>query len=1159
MTKGKMKIFFKFLLFLLLMHSVTFADIANADDCTGIADNYQGSCYMAYDFGFSAGTMIIKSNCGCKKLDLKDPKCGECKWKKFDPEFFTKGNASLESDANNIAITVEGGWKPWGDLEIDGKYCKFNVCGESIGGGCFSDGKEIDKGNKQGNLPCCIKDGYGIYGLIALNGTDPNAVQVLGSDDFRTFRVGPLKETQYKPSTSSGDSSDNVTIKTYVVDHVERWDETSKSFIQEPIPSGGVIYFKVEDSYYRDNVGSYKIRIDNGAFIKKPGFVEGLINFFKDTFDKVEKIIYDNIVKESGFRTIVRILLVLFVIFTVMFFMLGLIEINQTELIIRLFKIGVISTVISDPTLNAIPNLFQGLISATIDISTIIMQSSMFDPVTNRPLLPFPELNTVFSAYDDVIEMVISKAFNVKIWGILFTSKFYLIIGIYICVILMFMGMWRSLVQYIMSFFLLALLIILLPIFIVTILFKQTIHFFDNWIEQFISSCVMMIVVTATVALMLSLIITQLQNLLYYSVCWETIFSWELWGITIIDFKFWKASNDSEFSNAVTPLKFFYVLISSVLFRVYMDFVPELVDALGGVAKKPLKGMYEGAMAAFDGFVKDVKEEIKDSKAYKLLNKKILSPIQQRMGLMHYVDRASNKIAGTEKDGVIKGVRDLGKLLEKLEIIDSTAKEWKESKDWGKGKKEVNYTVPGLWSRFTGDIQGDLNVYDYRKEQRKVDASMEKLGKKMSEFSKNFAELRKSLKKGDEQKNRDLMQKMLSKDKKILDKSVKRLDTTYEQLKGEKGKILNSKELLENKLDALENKQGQLDQGRKDLTVERQRLDDIQKNDAELMQLKGQRDPLDINKVEERYQQLFQERFGDQERSIVQKQQQLERDASSLEQERQNFAQQLTKHQQNAETYNENLQKFEGERNLVQQQYQLYEEQQRVLDGGVSKYEIEDGLVNTKEQMNQTVGLFEKRQEELSSSQTQLAEQLRQLDDLNKELEQQRQLSEQLAKEVQKNKSEVTDETEAPQLKLNQALENRYQEQQSNVEQLQAQIDEGREAYNRNFETQVQEYNKYSEDMARAKEEVSNTQYMYDLQKSELDSYKTVQDKWGSEDLYLEPKQQALGEVQVQEQHLETAMEKIMKIQEEAERYQEKIDHMKKLEEEIFEERRRIK
>ena len=41
--------------------------------------------------------------------------------------------------------------------------------------------------------------------------------------------------------------------------------------------------------------------------------------------------------------------------------------------------------------------------------------------------------------------------------------------------------------------------------------------------------------------------------------------------------------------------------------------------------------------------------------------------------------------------------------------------------------------------------------------------------------------------------------------------------------------------------------------------------------------------------------------------------------------------------------------------------------------------------------------------------------------------------------------------------------------------------------------------------------------------------------------------------------HEETPMEKIAKIQEEAERYQQKMDKMKKLEQEIFEESRRIK
>jgi type IV secretory pathway VirB6-like protein len=1157
MDKGKIKIFLKFLLFFLLVQNFYFITIVDADDsndCSGITDNFQGSCYMAYDFGFSTGSIIIKSKC-TKDIDgndkckySKDPKCGECEWKKFDPEFFTKGNTSIDSNANNIAITVEGGWKPWGDLEIDGKNCKFNICNESIGKDCYPDGKEIDKGFKQANLPCCIKDGYGIYGLIALNGKNPNDSPVLGNEDFRTFRVGPLKEKQYKPSTSSGGSSAPVTIKTYVVDHVEKWDTSNQanpSFTPEKIPAGGVLYFKIEDSYYRDNMGSYKIKVDNGAFIKKKGYIEQLIDFFKETFDKVGNIIYDNIVEQSGFRTVVRAILILFVVFTVIFFMLGLIEMNQTELIVRLFKIGIISTVISDPTLKAIPDLFQGIVDATISISTIIMKASMFDPVNGRSLLPFPELNTVFSAYDDVIQMVTSAAFNAKIWGMLFTNKFYLIIGIYICVILMFMGMWRSLVQYLLSFFLLALLLILLPIFIISILFKQTIHLFDNWLDQFIGSCIMMIVVTATVALMLSLIITQLQDLLYYTVCWSTIFTWEIFGINILGFfKFWKASNASEFSDAVTPLKFFYVLISSVLFRVYMDYVPRLVDAVGGVAKTPLSNMYGGMMNTFDGFVQARERELRSTRAYQFLNKKILSPIQQRMGLLHYVDRASHKIAGTKKDSIIKG----GKVV-------------------ATGISKATGAATGMWSDFTGDTshEATLGAYNIDKEKAKAADGLKDLKSKGADFVKEFAKLREALKsenKDEAKENRDLMQKMLMGEKRILDKNTLDLDVRYEQLKGEQGKILGSKELLENKLNDINVKQDQLDQKVSDLTLERRGLDDIQRNNGELSQLKDQRDPLDVNKVEERYQELLQERFGEQERELAVKQQQLESERLSLEQERSNYTEQLAQHQQEVENYQNSIKEFEESRNLVQQQYELYEEQQRVLDGGISKYEIEDGLNRTQEQMNQTVGLFQEKQAELSNSQAHLEEQLRQLDELNKKMEQEKALAEQLAQELQRNKDQVTDETEASKLKLNDALESRYIEQQNHVEQLQTQVEERREVYSQDLELQTREYNKYSEDLARAQEEVSSAQLAYEKQKSEIDDYRSsVQDKWTSDDLYLEPQTQQVAPDLVPDHvvHTETAMEKIMKIQEESKMYEQKMERMKKLEEEILEESRIIK
>jgi len=545
------------------------------------------------------------------------------------------------------------------------------------------------------------------------------------------------------------------------------------------------------------------------------------------------------------------------------------------------------------------------------------------------------------------------------------------------------------------------------------------------------------------------------------------------------------------------------------------------------------------------------------------------------MGLLHYVDRASNKILGTEKDGVLasihKGIHGeevngkkeggLINYLEKKEIIASGHKEWRNLSELGDlklDKKNVDYTAPGIWSRFTGDIHGDLGAYDYKKEQRKAEDLWAEFKKGSSEFAQEFAKLRESLKsenKDEAKENRNLMQKMLSGDKKILDKITKDLDVKYEQLKAEKGKILGSKELLENKLSDIEGKQNQLDQKGSDLTLERRSLDDIQRNDADLMQLKDQRDPLDVNKVEERYQELLQERFGDKENAIAEKQQLLETEKLSFVQERELAERQ---YQQEAESYQNSIKEFEESRNLAQQQCELHEEQQRVLDGGISKYEIEDGLNRTQEQMDQTVDLFQEKQGELSNSQTHLEEQFRQLDELNKKLEQENELAKQLAQELQRNKDQVTDETEASQLKLNDALESRYVEQQSHVKQLQTQVEEGREVYNQDLEFQTQEYNKYSEDMARAQEEVASTQLAYDQRKSEMDDYRSsVQDKWASDALYLEPQSQQV--MPVLQEHTETAMEKIMKIQEESKIYQEKMDRMKKLEEEIFEESRRIK
>ena len=54
-----------------------------------------------------------------------------------------------------------------------------------------------------------------------------------------------------------------------------------------------------------------------------------------------------------------------------------------------------------------------------------------------------------------------------------------------------------------------------------------------------------------------------------------------------------------------------------------MDYVPRLVDAVGGVAKTPLSNMYGTAMDNFDGFVQARENQLYGSRAYQYLNRNV--------------------------------------------------------------------------------------------------------------------------------------------------------------------------------------------------------------------------------------------------------------------------------------------------------------------------------------------------------------------------------------------------------------------------------------------------------------------------------------------------------------------------------------------------------
>lgn len=935
--KHNLSVILAFLLLLFFNSPSIFADAGG--DCTAITNNVQNSCYMASDFGFSTGAITVKSN--------------NNQWVKFDPVLYSKGNDGA-SNANDIVLKVDGGWKPWGDLATVGS-CIFNQCTETAELGCYEDGKEIDIGEEQKNIACCISDGYGLYGVISIDGSDPNqAGDTLNPANFMTFRVAPLEERNFKPSTQGDQTSQEITVKTFSLHNIEVWDPNTKQFTQKPIPKAGVLYFKIVDSYYGDNQGSYNVLVTNGAYSKTKGLIEQLMDFFSDTFHKSTDTLYNSIIKESGFRTVVRALLVLFISFTVIFFMIGLIEINQTELVVRLFKIGVISTLISDTTLTAVPSLFEGFVGWATSISNIIMGDSMYDPETSQSLLPFPDLHNVFSVYDGVINMVTSAAFNVKIWALLFTNKFYLVIGIYICVVVMFIAMFRSLVQYIMSFFLLAILIIILPIFLITILFKQTASLFDTWLDQFIGACLMIIIITATVALMLSLIITQLQDLLYYTVCWESIWKLTPLGITVIDFYFWHPDDWDQFSSAATPFRFFYILVSCVVFRVYMDYVPELVDALGGMAKQPFKNLYGGTSGSQGGIMANSSQflttNVYSNKYYQAFSKTALSPMKERLSPLYWVETlvpfmrhgAITELNTWTSDKVQKGMGVVDALHTNLTSnpqgsglnVVNIANETKKGKDAFASFEELH-------GKYGYKLIGKPVVY--------AAVGTGKLLYKGGELAWKGGQMARdglqNLWKGNppiDQQNQEFMRGMLAEDKVILDQRLQQLGDASERLKSDKVDILGNQTILQETSNELIERGAQLSQARQDLEV------------------------LKVTKPDE---YLVQET-------------ELTKQVKVWEQDCIAYNDKLDIHQDSIVKYQENIGEFTSERELVKQELFLYIEQKDNLDTSYppQKDVTTDSNLHVPEQ--NLVDQLTLMQEEVKKSQEEIAR-LDRLDKLN--------------------------------------------------------------------------------------------------------------------------------------------------------------------------------
>jgi type IV secretion system protein VirB6 len=225
----------------------------------------------------------------------------------------------------------------------------------------------------------------------------------------------------------------------------------------------------------------------------------------------------------TNFFTYIKAMLTLYVAVFGAMFLLGMVQISQKDLVIRIIKIAIISGLISGQTFV----LFQTYVfDFTINFSNqIISNISGYSLPTvgapNNPLMFTDELlSRMFFSPTFLAQLLATLSF-----GIFGPFYFILIlIALVICVITIF----RAIAVYIMAFIAVALLLGLAPFFLVFMLFQQTYYLFENWSRFLFRYMIEPAILLVGIIILTKLFTIYLDNVLGYSVCWKCALEFKL-------------------------------------------------------------------------------------------------------------------------------------------------------------------------------------------------------------------------------------------------------------------------------------------------------------------------------------------------------------------------------------------------------------------------------------------------------------------------------------------------------------------------------------------------------------------------------------------------------------------------------------------------------
>ncbi len=347
---------------------------------------------------------------------------------------------------------------------------------------------------------CQYINGEKLY--VYLGDNPPKDLHGVGTDDFKVVgeRVDGKDEYTILDVISGEHFQNKESKKIYFgidVSNVEKGDITDK-------------YGK----YYENN--KYTVTL----FVKRKinDFISSNVN---GVFKLIKEEVIGDSVKDSykgyarGLLQGVRALLTLYVIFTVVGYMLGTIQLSKFDFIVRMFKIAFIAFAFSDRSWELFGTTLSRLF---IDGSTYLVDSFSGYIGEGEGKFAFLDLTAgvLFTAetWLKFLSLMLSGPFGF----IAFLAMLYATFMFLKCII-------SATLKYVISTVLVAFLLSLTPLFIVFILFQQTKPLFDNWIKTLAHVAVQPVILFSSLSLLNQLMYSVLYNLTNFSACYQCLIS----------------------------------------------------------------------------------------------------------------------------------------------------------------------------------------------------------------------------------------------------------------------------------------------------------------------------------------------------------------------------------------------------------------------------------------------------------------------------------------------------------------------------------------------------------------------------------------------------------------------------------------------------------